>query len=238
LSIPWTMERMDVPNPPEKGETGAMETNRRNTAILFIVAGSYFLLGKLIGYVSVSALLLIWLGLYRVKTDRDAKGYFVLVAGAVLLFGNYFTLFLAIVLISLGWFLIKSQKVHRDNRHVRKHAVVDSIRLDSGAWTPVNTSRWSLFSEVRMDLSLAMQEEEEVTFMLQGFVGDIDVILPPDYGLRLESNMLVGRVAIGGEKDGGFLNRRFWQSPNYEHCPHKMKLIVGCIVGDIEIRTV
>lgn len=215
-----------------------METNRRNTAILFIIAGSYFLLGKLVGFVTVSAVLLIWLGIYKIKTDGEAKGYFVLFAGAILLFGNHFSLLVAIVLISLGMFLIKSHKVHRSDRYVQKQSIVDSIRLDNGAWTPVNTSRWSVFSEVRMDLSLAMQDEEEVVFMIQGFVGDIDVVLPPGYGLTLESNMLIGQVSIGEEKEAGLLNKRVWQSPDYDRCAHRMKLIVGCIVGDIEIKTV
>lgn len=215
-----------------------METDRRNTALLFILAGTYFLLGKLIGFVAVSAVILVWLGIYKIKTDRDAKGYFVLIAGAVLLFGNHFSLLLAIVLISLGYFLIKSRKVHRDDQYVQKQSIVDSLRMDGEAWTPVSMSRWSLLSEIRMDLSLAIQEEEEVTVMIQGFVGDIDVVLPPDYGLSLESNMLVGRVAVGDEKDGGLLNRKTWQSPNFDRCSHRMKLIVGCIVGDIEIKMV
>lgn len=215
-----------------------METNRKNTAIVLIVAGAFFLLGRLLGFVTVSAALLIWLGIYKIKTDGDAKGYFVLIAGAVVLFGNHFSLLVAIVLISLGMFLIKSHRVQRNNPHVQKQSIVDSLRLDSEAWTPVNTSRWSVFSEVRMDLSRAMQEEEEVVYVLQGLIGDIDIVLPPDYGLCLESNMLIGRVAIGDERDGGLLNKRIWQSPNYDQCPHRMKLIVGCIVGDIEVKMV
>lgn len=215
-----------------------MENSKRNTAILLIVAGAYFLLGKLVGFVTVSAVLLIALGGYKVKTDGEAKGYFVLIAGCVLLFGNHFSLFLAIVLISLGSFLIKSRRVHRDDPHEQKQTIIDSFRMDKEAWTPTNMSRWSLFSEMRLDLSLAMQEEEEVVIMMQGFVVDVDIVLPPDYGLSLESHLLIGRVSIGDEKEGGMLNKRLWQSPNYEHCTHRMKLIVDCIVGDIEIKTV
>lgn len=215
-----------------------MEKSKRNTAILLIIAGAYFLLGNLVSFVTVSAVLLIALGAYKVKTDGGTRGYLVLIAGCVLLFGDQFSLFVAIVLISLGYFLIKSRKVHRDDRYEQKQAIIDSFRMDQGAWTPVSMSRWSLFSEMRLDLSLAMQEEEEVVIMMQGFVADVEIVLPPDYGLSLESQLLVGRVSIGDEKEGGLLNKRLWQSPNYEQCTHRMKLIVGCIVGDIEIKIV
>ena len=215
-----------------------METNRKNTAIMFILAGSYLLLGQMVGYAAVSAVILIWLGVHRIKTDRDRKGYLVLAGGVLLLFGDHLIVLAAAAFIALGAFLIKSHMVHRSGRHVEKHAIADSIRHDDGVWTPENTSRFSLFSELRMDLSLAMQEEEEVVYMLQGLVADVDVILPPDYGLALESNLLVGRVTIGDEKDGGFMNRRLWRSPNFEQCPHRMKLIVDCLVGDIEIKMV
>jgi len=215
-----------------------VETNRKNTAIMFMLAGAYLLLGELVGYAPVSAVILIWLGVHRIKYGGDRKGYLVLGAGALLLLGDQLIVLMAVVLIFLGAFFIKSHMVHKDGRRVERHAIADSIRHDSGPWTPENTSRFSLFSELRLDLSLAMQEEEEVVYMLQGLVGDVDVIVPPAYGLALESNLLVGRVTIGDEKEGGFLNRRAWRSPNYDQCPHKMKLIVDCIVGDIEIRMV
>jgi len=215
-----------------------MDNRNRNTAIMLIFAGLFFLFGSIFGFMSVSSVILIWLGLYKVRTDGDAKGYIVLIIGALMLLGTHLSIVAALILISLGYFFIKSRRVHRDDRYIQHQTIVESLRWDREPWVPKSMSRWSLLGEVRMDLSLAMQEEEEVTVMLQGVAGDIDVILPMDYGLSVEANVVLGRVGIGDEKDSGLMSKRLWQSPNYLESPHKMKLIVSYFVGDIEITMV
>lgn len=215
-----------------------MENRNRNTAILLIITGLYFLVGKMFGFMAVSAVILIWLGIYKVRSDGSAKGYIVLAAGAIILLGNQLSVVIALILFSLGYFLIKSRSVHRDGSYSQRQTIVESIRWDREPWVPKNMSHWCLLGEIRMDLSLAMQDEEETIVMLQGVFGDIDIIVPVDFGLSVEANVLLGRIGIGDEKDSGLLNKRVWQSANYADCAHKMKLIVSYAVGDIEVKTV
>lgn len=215
-----------------------MENRNRNTAIMLIIAGLFFLLGTLLSYAAVSSVILIWLGLYKVRTDGDTKGYIVLMIGAIMLLGSQLSVIAALILISLGYFIIKSRRVHRDDRYAQTQKIIESIRWDREPWVQQSMSRWSILAEIRMDLSMAMQEEEEVTVMLQGVAGDIDIILPADYGLSLEASVAVGQITIGEEKESGLLNKRVWQSPNYQESPHRMKLIVSYIVGDVEVKMV
>jgi lia operon protein LiaF len=213
-----------------------MENRSRNTAIMLIIAGVFFLTGNFIGFMTVSAIILIWIGIYKVRTDGDSKGYIVLVIGVVLLLGNHLSIVVAVILISLGYFLIKSKKVHQDGEYVQNQTLIESIKWDREPWILKSMSRWSIIGEVRMDLTLAIQEEVESTIMLQGVIGDIDIIVPEDYGMTVEANVLVGRIEIGDEKDSGMLNKRIWRSANYETCAHKLKLIVSYAVADIEVK--
>lgn len=213
-----------------------MENRNRNTAIMLIFAGLFFLFGKMFGFSAVSAVILIWLGINKIRTDGGTKGYIVLTVGALLLLGNQFSIVVALILISLGYFFIKSRKVHRADNYTQHQAILESIRWDKEPWTPKNMSRWSLLGEIRIDLSLAMLEEEETTIMLQGVVGDVDIIVPVGFGLSLETNVMLGRIGIGQEKDSGLLNKRSWQSENYKESEHRVKLIVSYIVGDIEVK--
>lgn len=215
-----------------------MENRNRNTAILLIITGLYFIFGKLFGFMAVSAVILIWLGIYKVRLDGNTKGYIVLIVGAIMLLGNHLSVVIALILISLGYFLIKSRSVHRDGSYTQKQKIIESIRWDREPWVLKNMSHWCLLGEIRMDLSLAMQDEEETIVMLQGVIGDIDVIVPVGFGLSVEANVLLGRIGIGEEKDSGLLNKRVWQSPNYMECTHKMKLIVSYAVGDIEVKMI
>lgn len=213
-----------------------MDNRNRNTAIMLIIVGVFFFLGKFIGFLTVSALILIWLGFYKVRADGGSKGYVVLAIGAALLLGNHLTIVIALILISLGYFLIQSKKVHRDGRYVQNQTLIESIKWDREPWVLKSMSRWSIIGEVRMDLSLALQDESESIVMLQGVIGDIDIIVPEDYGISLEANVLMGRIGIGEEKDSGMLNKRIWSSENYEITEHKLKLIVSYAVADIKVK--
>lgn len=215
-----------------------MTTRNRNTAILLIITGAYFMLGQWFGFLSISAVILIWLGLYKIKSDGDTKGYIVLVAGAVLLLGNHLSVVIALVLISLGVFYIKSKRVHKNDSYTQKQTLVESIRWDREPWVPRSMSCWHVLGEVRIDLSLAMQDEEETTIMLQGVLGDIDILVPVGYALSVEANVLLGRVGIGDEKDTGVLSKRTWETPNYAQSMQRMKLIISYAVGDIEVKLV
>ncbi len=215
-----------------------MSTRNRNTAILLIITGGYFMLGQWFGFLSVSAVVLIWLGLYKIRSDGDTKGYIVLVVGAILLLGNHLSVVVALVLISLGYFYIKSKRVHKNDSYAQKQTIIDSIRWDREPWVPKSMSRWHILGEVRIDLSLAMQDEDEVTIMLQGVLGDAEIIVPMGFGVAIESNVLFGRIGTGEERETGLLNKRLWESPHYAESAQKLKLIVSYAVGDIEVKQV
>ena len=215
-----------------------MKDNKRNrnTAIMLIIVGLFFIGGNIVGFFTVSSVFLIWLGLYKVRTDGDSKGYVIVIIGAVMLIGNHLGIVIAIILISLGYFLIQSKKLQREGSYVQNQTFIESMKWDREPWVLKSMSRWSMISEVRMDLSLALQDELESTVMLQGVIGDIDIIVPEDYGISVEANVLIGQIGIGTEKDTGMLNKRIWRSANYETSEHKLKLIVSYAVADIEVK--
>lgn len=213
-----------------------MENRSRNTALLLIAAGLFLAAGKLFGFLAVSAALLIWLGIYKIRTDGDLKGYAVLIIGTIILLGNHLSIVIALILISLGLFFIRAKRVHRGGPFKQHQSIAESMHWDKEPWVLGDMSRWSLLSEVRMDLSLALLDGEETTVMLQGIVGDIDIKVPEDLGVLLEANVLLGRIGIGEETESGLLNKRIWQSPNYEQSAQKLKLIISYAVGDIDVK--
>jgi lia operon protein LiaF len=90
--------------------------------------------------------------------------------------------------------------------------------------------------EVNLDLSLAIMEDRECVIVLQGALGDIDVSIPDDIGVQIEANVVFGQIDFNHEKEAGFMNKRVWQSLNYDESDQKVKLIISYIVGDIDIR--
>ena len=116
----------------------------RNTALVLIGAGVFLLLDHTVGFFPILAVILILLGIHRVRSRKERKGYVLMGIGAVILFGDHLTIAISVVLISLGLFFIRSKQVHKDDTYTQKQKIVDSVRLGREPWIQRNTSTWYL----------------------------------------------------------------------------------------------
>jgi lia operon protein LiaF len=210
---------------------------RSSNAILFIVAGLYLALGALAGYATVNAVVLLLLGIDRYRSDRSRLSIIVIAISTLVLIINQFALFAIIVLVSLGIYYFRARPPAFGN-YVGKHKLFLNMRHDEQSWVLQSMSFWHAIGEIRMDMSLAVPEDKETTIVLQGLVGDLDLMVPDDYGIQVEASVLLGQVSFKQIKEGGMFHRLSWRSPNYEECEQRVKLQLFYLVGDIKIRTV
>jgi len=211
--------------------------NQRNTYLVFIVAGVFLLLNKIIGNPgTIIAMFMILLGLYSVRGDSPKRGYVLLAIGSFILVGSHFAIIVAVLFLSLGFFYIRSRQVHGDGDFVQKSKLIESLKWDKEPWLLRSMSLWCIIGEIKLDFTLAIQEEKETTVVLQGIIGDIDVIVPEDLGIQVQSSVFFGQMDVEREKESGIMNKIYWQSPNFETSEHRVKLIVSYIVGDIDIK--
>ncbi|MEB3103129.1 cell wall-active antibiotics response protein LiaF [Ferviditalea candida] len=220
---------------PKGGER--VDRRNRNTALVLISAGLLILLYKLLGFFTLSAILIIGLGIYKILAYEENKsGYALLVIGGLMLLGHHLSIVVGIVLISLGYFFIKSKRAQRDDDYLRRQNLLESIKWDREPWGLRSMSVWCVIGEIRMDLSLALIESEETTVIVHGVIGDVNLIVPEELGLSVEASTLFGQIKIGQERRSGLLNHVVWQSPHYSESAHKVKLLVAYTVGDIDVK--
>jgi len=210
--------------------------NQRNTYLVLIAAGVFLLLDKAFGHSGTIAVFMILLGMYSIRGDSRKRGYVLLAVGGVILIGSHFAFIAALLLLSLGFFYIRSKQVQGDGVFVQKSKFIESLKWDKEPWLLKSMSLWYVIGELKFDFTLAIQEEKETTVMLQGIVGDIDIIVPEDLGVRVESSVFFGQLDVELRKESGVMNKVEWQSPNYETSENRVKLIVSYIVGDIDIK--
>ncbi|MDF2723768.1 MAG: rane protein [Paenibacillus sp.] len=215
-----------------------METRNRNTAIVLIAAGLFILVDHYVQFFTVAALLFVALGIYKIRNSTGKVGYMMIGVGVVLFFSGHFTFMLSIVLISLGLFYMQSKKQHRNDAYSQKQSFVESFKRDKEPWELKNTSMWNVVGEIYMDLSLVMLDQQETTVVLQGVFGDVDIIVPEYLGVSVNASALIGKIHADTEKETGLVNKLIWQSPNYESCDQKVKLVISYLVGDIDIKSV
>jgi lia operon protein LiaF len=217
------------------GEENKNNRNR-NTALVLIGAGLFLLLDHTIGIFPILAAFLILLGIHRIRSHSDRKGYLWILIGALILMGHNFSLILAIVLISLGYFFIKSKNTHRDGNYEQKQKLIDSIRLGKEPWILKDSSIWYIIGETHIDLSLAILEKKETILILQGVIGDLDLIVPEDIGVSVNASVIFGKIDVAAQRESGVMNKLLWQSPNFESADHHVKLVISYIVGDVDIK--
>ena len=210
----------------------------RNNYVLLIVAGLFLLTYYTLGFVPVAALMLIALGVYFIRTDDNKKGGILLALGSVTLIVSHFGFVVFVILFSLSYFYINSRKVQREGAYMKRHNLLESLRCVNEPWVARSLSCWHLVGEVNLDFSLAIPEAGETTIVLQGIVGDVNIIVPEYLGLYVDSSVLLGRLGVVGDKKAGALNAVKWWSPNYAQSETKVHLIVSYVLGDVEIKVI
>lgn len=211
----------------------------RNTYLIFIGAGLFLLLNKIVANPgTVIAIFMVLLGIYSVRIGSQKKGYILLGIGGFILVGSHFTIIVALVLMSMGFFYLKSRQVHGDGSFIQKTKLVESLKRDKEPWILRSMSLWYVVGELNLDFSLAIPEEKEITLVLQGVIGDIDLYIPEDWGLYVQSSVVFGQLDVATERESGMMNKIYWVSPNYETSENRVKLILSYIVGDIDIKVI
>ncbi|GFR38031.1 hypothetical protein PRECH8_13270 [Insulibacter thermoxylanivorax] len=207
----------------------------RNTALVLIGAGLYILLGNLIGYFTVTAILVVGLGIYKLKSGENRTGYVLIGIGLMFLALSHLSIVFAVILISFGYYLVRSNQLQGNPSYTQRHNILESIRWNKEPWVLQNMAVWSIVGEMNLDLSLAIIEEPETTLLLQGVVGDIDIIVPDDIGVHIQSIILIGQTKIGLEQQDGLVTKMTWQSLNYDTAEHKVNITLSYVVGDVNV---
>ncbi|RKP56082.1 hypothetical protein D7Z26_05370 [Cohnella endophytica] len=210
---------------------------KSSNALIFIAAGLYLAFGAMAGYATVNAAVLLLLGIERFRSDRSRISVIVIAVCTLVLIITQFAIFALIVLISLGIYYFRAKPPEFGN-NMSKHRLFLNMRLDEQSWVLQSMSFWHAIGEIRMDMSLAVPEDKETTIVLQGLIGDLDLIVPDDYGIQVDASALIGQVSFRQIKEGGLFHRLSWRSPNYDQCETRLKLQLFYLVGDIKIRTV
>jgi lia operon protein LiaF len=218
------------------GEEETKNNRKRNTALVLIGAGLFLLMQHAFGFFPILAVLLILLGIQRIRSRSQRKGYLLVGIGTLILLGNSFSIVLAIIFLSLGFFYLKSKKMHTDKTYMQKQKILDSIRLGREPWILRSSSIWYMIGETHIDLTLAILEQKETTLIIQGIIGDLDIIVPEDIGVSVTSSVMFGQITVAQNRETGIINKLAWQSPNFERSEHRVKLVISYIVGDVDIK--
>lgn len=218
------------------GGGGSMENRKRNHMLVIGAAVLYILLGNMIGFFTVTALIVFWLAVAKFRSGDNRLGCLLTGIGLVMLIHEHFILVLMLAIVCLVFFYMKSRQAADQSHYLHKQNILHSMKKGDEQYALYNMSVWSVINEVNLDLSYAILEENETTVLLQGVIGDIDLLVPADMAVSIDANVVIGEVNISREHEAGMMCRVKWRSFDYDVSEQKLNVICSFVVGDINVK--
>lgn len=168
-------------------------------------------------------------------------GAVILLLGALFLIGNVFNIDIGdfcwpIGLILLGVFLIVRPRMVQEGTAVTQKFLGD-IRRD-GVWDVEDEEIWGLIVDLEYDLLQADVPSGETRLRFVGFIGDLELVVPPDVGVAVSSTAVVSEVKMPAAKEENFLTPLRLQTENYKTAERRIHLETTSFISEVKIRQV
>jgi predicted membrane protein len=137
-------------------------------------------------------------------------------------------------LILLGIWLLIRPRILRNGARVQFLPFGDVRRF--GNWNFENEEIWMGIGDIDLDLTEAHIPTGETVVRVINFIGDIDLLIPPELGISVNSYaFLTGSKILNRKRDSLFLPVEF-QSEGFVLAEQKLRLEAFGFINDIKIR--
>ena len=167
-------------------------------------------------------------------------GTVLILIGVLILFGsilnvNLWNFFWPVVLILLGvWLLFRPR--WKGSLGSSNFLFFNNLRR-RGAWQVQNEEIVTFLGDVFLDLTDAEIPIGETVYRIYGFIGDVDLVTPPDIGVSVSSAAFVNEVRVFGKKHSSILLPIETTSESYATAERKIRLDVAFFISDVKIKS-
>jgi hypothetical protein len=105
----------------------------------------------------------------------------------------------------------------------------------SGEWAVADEEFWLLFGDTKLDFTHAQLPVGETIIRMNGFIGDVDVTVPPDVGVLVSASGFIVDVRTPTDKVNRFLSLANVATPNYATAERKLHVSTIFFIGDIDV---
>ncbi len=141
---------------------------------------------------------------------------------------------LPVALIALGvWLLVRPRVIGPGTGF---HLLLLGDLRRSGDWGVTNEEIWVGVGDLRLDMTQAEIPAGETTLHILGFVGDVELHLPPDVGVAVSSAAFVTDARILGQRYETVFDTLHVTSEGYETATRKIRLEVTAFVADLRVE--
>jgi predicted membrane protein len=136
-------------------------------------------------------------------------------------------------LILIGVWLVARPRV-TSNLGSQTWRILDGVHR-TGRWQVTNENVWSLIGDSTIDLRDADIPPGETRIHVRGIVGDVNVRVPPDAGVRVTAEAFVIDANDFGYNQDYILTPYETQTPNYDEVERRVHIDLQFFVVDLHL---
>ncbi|WP_407271637.1 cell wall-active antibiotics response protein LiaF [Radiobacillus sp. PE A8.2] len=119
----------------------------------------------------------------------------------------------------------------------QKFAIGDH-KFNSPNWKVEPMDLWNAVGDYHIDFTKAFIPDKEIPIKIQGWAGDIRILMPENVDFRVEAHVKAGDIAVFGERVDGINREIFYETRDYETATRKLNIYLSLKAGDIRVDKV
>lgn len=94
------------------------------------------------------------------------------------------------------------------------------------------------FGDIRLDLTRALIPEGETVILVRGLVGNVQIYVPYDVEVSIQTSMLLGKLNGLENSRNVFNHTQKYQTEDYKMASRRIKILTSLLIGDIEVKNI
>jgi lia operon protein LiaF len=119
----------------------------------------------------------------------------------------------------------------------QKFAIGDHKFSDPN-WKVEPMDIWNAVGDYHLDFTKAFIPDKEIPINIQGWAGDIRILMPENVEFSLEAHVKAGDIKVFGESADGINRELSFVTPNYQTATRKLNMYLNLKAGSIRVDRV
>jgi lia operon protein LiaF len=130
------------------------------------------------------------------------------------------------------------QGFYKERKKVRGLSIGD-VSFKESNWSLEPMELYNSIGDYYVDFSKAFIPEKETPITVQGWIGDVKMIVPENIPVHIEADINIGDIRIFEHKTDSVNHRTLeFKSPGYDEATRKLKIKIKLKIGSIRIDKV
>lgn len=134
--------------------------------------------------------------------------------------------------------IIDAEGQSKDPKKLRGLSIGD-VSFKESNWALEPMELYNAIGDYFIDFSKAYIPEKETPILVQGWIGDVKMIIPENIPVHIQSEITIGDIRIFDHKTDVISRRSaVFKSPGYDEATRKLKITIRLKIGSIRIDKV